>query len=229
MSQLDACDGPQNFTKINQQIQAACKTARRENNVTITAVSKKHEARTIYPVLAMGHRTFGENRVQEAMQKWPALREEFDGIDLRLIGPLQSNKAKEAVGFFNTIETLDRPKIAKAIASEMSRQDKAPKLFIQINTGDEPQKAGISPLDADRFIKQCRDEFQLSIEGLMCIPPVNTVIAPHFALLGRIAQRNGISSLSMGMSGDYIEAVKLGANFVRIGSAIFGPRPNTAN
>ena len=208
---------------IRERIHTACKEARKDAAaVSITAVSKKHGAETIQPALAVGHRTFGENRVQEAMAKWPALREKYDGVDLRLIGPLQSNKAKEAVGFFDGIETVDRPKLARVLAEEISAQGRAPSLYIQVNTGEEPQKAGVIPGEVDAFIDQCRKEYQLPIDGLMCIPPIDDAPAPHFALLAKIAARNGLEGLSMGMSGDYEIAVQLGATRVRIGTEIFG-------
>ena len=172
----------------------------------------------------MGHRVFGENRVQEAQAKWPSLREQFDNIELHLIGPLQSNKAKEAVALFDVIETVDRPKIARALSVEMQRQHKMLDLFVQVNTGEEPQKAGIIPADTDAFIAQCRDEFDLAIIGLMCIPPVDEDPAPHFALLAKIAARNDLSALSMGMSADYLIAAQLGATHIRVGSGVFGAR-----
>ncbi|MEM9706675.1 MAG: YggS family pyridoxal phosphate-dependent enzyme [Pseudomonadota bacterium] len=212
------------------EVQARIDTALAEANaeprlVTITAVSKKHTAETIKPALAAGHRVFGENRVQEAMAKWPDLRADFQDIQLRLIGPLQSNKAKDAVAHFDAIETIDRPKIAKAIALECERQGRAPSLLIQINTGEEDQKAGVGPLEADAFIKQCTAEFGLRIDGVMCIPPIDEPPSPHFALLAAIAERNGLAVVSMGMSADFETAVQLGATHIRVGSQIFGPRP----
>ena len=226
-SQGDPVSDPASrLAAIRERIHTACNEAGKDAAaVSITAVSKKHGIETIEPALAAGHRTFGENRVQEAMVKWPALREKFDGIDLRLIGPLQSNKAKDAVGFFDAIETLDRPKLARVLAQEIEAQDRAPSLYIQVNTGEEPQKAGVVPTEADAFIAQCRNEYQLPIDGLMCIPPADDAPAPHFALLAKIAARNGLEGLSMGMSGDYEIAVQLGATRVRIGTEIFGPRP----
>jgi len=212
---------------IRERIHSACKAAGKDSaGVAITAVSKKHGAETIKKALAAGHRTFGENRVQEAMAKWPPLRDRYDGVDLRLIGPLQSNKAKEAVSFFDAIETLDRLKLARVLADEIKLQERAPSLYIQVNTGEEQQKAGVKPSDADAFIAQCRNEYRLPVEGLMCIPPTDEAPAPHFALLQKIAARNGLSDLSMGMSGDYEIAVQLGATRVRIGTEIFGPRPS---
>jgi pyridoxal phosphate enzyme (YggS family) len=197
---------------------------RPNGSVTLIAVSKTFEASDIKPVLEAGQRVFGENRVQEAMGKWPGLREEFDGVELHLIGPLQSNKAKEAIQTFDVIHTVDRDKIAKALKVEMDKQGKAPKLFIQVNTGEEDQKAGIPPKEADAFIAKCRDEYGLEIEGLMCIPPVDEAPGMHFALLEKIAKRNGLEKLSMGMSSDYPIAVQHGATHVRVGSAVFGAR-----
>ena len=190
----------------------------------VTAVSKTHGAERIRPLLEAGYRIFGENRVQEAAAKWPALKADYPDIELHLVGPLQSNKAKEAVALFDVIETVDRPKIARALAAEMDRQERTPRLFIQVNTGEEDQKAGIAPDEADAFIAQCREEFGLVIDGLMCIPPMGDDPAPHFALLAKIAARNRLTALSMGMSGDYAVAVRLGATHVRIGTAIFGER-----
>ncbi|KZK80942.1 hypothetical protein PsW64_02623 [Pseudovibrio sp. W64] len=197
---------------------------RPNGSVTLIAVSKTFEASDIKPVLEAGQRVFGENRVQEAMGKWPGLREEFEGVELHLIGPLQSNKAKEAIQTFDVIHTVDRDKIAKALKVEMDKQGKAPKLFIQVNTGEEDQKAGIPPKEADAFIAKCRDEYGLEIEGLMCIPPVDEAPGMHFALLEKIAKRNGLEKLSMGMSSDYPIAVQHGATHVRVGSAVFGAR-----
>ena len=197
----------------------------RENgSVTLIAVSKTFEANDIRPVLAAGQRIFGENRVQEAMGKWPGLREEFDGIELHLIGPLQSNKAKEAVQTFDVIHTVDREKIAHALKAEMDKQHRNLPCFVQVNTGEEPQKAGIAPKETDTFVRLCREEIGLNIVGIMCIPPVEDAPGPHFALLEKIARRNGLSQLSMGMSSDYETAVEFGATHVRVGSAIFGSR-----
>jgi PLP dependent protein len=192
--------------------------------VTLVCVSKTFPAEIIQPVIAAGQRVFGENRVQEVMGKWPALRAQTPGIELHLIGPLQSNKAREAAQFFDVIETLDREKIAIALAKEIAVLDRGPKLYVQINTGAEPQKAGILPAQADEFIAFCRADLKLDISGLMCIPPVDEQAAPHFALLSKIAARNAIGILSMGMSGDFEIAIELGATHVRVGSAIFGTR-----
>ena len=214
-----------NLRAIDEELKSALKEAGRSaGSVTVTAVSKTHDAARILPALEAGHRVFGENRVQEAMQKWPALREKHPDIELRLIGPLQSNKAKEAVALFDVIETLDRPKLARVLAEEMKKQGKTPKLLVQINTGAEEQKAGIAPSDADEFIAMCRNEYDLDIKGLMCIPPVDDAPAPHFALMAKIAKRLGLSELSMGMSADYLIASQLGATHVRIGTGIFGAR-----
>lgn len=193
-------------------------------SVTLVAVSKTFPAEVIRPVIEAGHRVFGENRVQEAAAKWPALREEFPDIELRLIGPLQSNKARDAVALFDVIETVDRDRIAAAIAAEMARQGRRPRLYVQVNTGNEPQKAGIDPRETAAFLARCREVHGLQIEGLMCIPPLCENPGPHFALLARLAQENGLSRLSMGMSGDYETAIAFGATSVRVGSAIFGER-----
>lgn len=193
-------------------------------SVALVAVSKTHDADTILPVLEAGQRIFGENKVQEAKAKWPALRERFPDIELRLIGPLQSNKAGEAVALFDVIESVDREKIAKELAKEMAKQDRHPRLYVQVNTGEEDQKAGIAPREAVAFVERCRSEHGLTIEGLMCIPPAEEKPGPHFALLEKIAAEAGVEKLSMGMSGDYEIAIGFGATSVRVGSAIFGAR-----
>lgn len=203
---------------------AAADAGRAPGAVTLVCVSKTFDAEAIRPVIAAGERIFGENRVQEAMAKWPALRAETPGLELHLIGPLQSNKAREAVQFFDVIETVDREKIAMALSKEIAGAGRAPKLYVQVNTGAEPQKAGILPEEADEFIGFCRDDLNLDISGLMCIPPVDEQAAPHFALLNKIAARNAITTLSMGMSSDFEIAIELGATHVRVGSAIFGAR-----
>jgi PLP dependent protein len=190
----------------------------------LIAVSKTYDAPAIQPVLEAGHRLFGENRVQEAQGKWPTLRQQFPGIDLHLIGPLQSNKAKEAVALFDCIHTIDRPKIAEAIALEMLKQSRQLKLFVQVNTGEEPQKAGIIPRETSAFVSVCRDQLKLNIAGLMCIPPVDEEPAVHFAFLAKLAREAELSELSMGMSADFETAVEFGATYVRVGSAIFGAR-----
>jgi len=210
---------------VQESLAEACRAAGRAvGDVQLICVSKTFPAEDIRPVIAAGQRLFGENRVQEAREKWPALRAETPGIALHLIGPLQSNKAREAVETFDVIHTVDRPKIAQALADEMARQNRRLPVFIQVNTGAEPQKAGVLPEAADAFIAQCRDSFGLDVTGLMCIPPVDDVPAPHFALLAKIAARNGLPHLSMGMSADFPVAISQGATLVRVGSAIFGTR-----
>ncbi|RVD54651.1 YggS family pyridoxal phosphate-dependent enzyme [Mesorhizobium sp. M2D.F.Ca.ET.185.01.1.1] len=210
---------------VKARIANAEREAKREPGaVTLVAVSKTFTAGDIRPVIEAGQRVFGENRVQEAQGKWPALKEAFADIELHLIGPLQSNKAKEAVALFDVIETVDREKIAAELAKEIARQGRAPKLYVQVNTGSEPQKAGIEPREAVAFIKRCRDVHGLAIEGLMCIPPADENPGPHFALLEKLAREAGVAKLSMGMSGDYETAIAFGATSVRVGSAIFGSR-----
>jgi len=211
---------------VRAAIGAACRDARRDPaSVTLVAVSKTFPAEAIAPVVAAGQRVFGENRVQEAKGKWPALRAEAAGIELHLIGALQSNKARDAVALFDAIHSLDRDSLCAALAKEIAQRQRKPQLFVQINTGAEPQKAGVLPQDADDFIARCRMHHGLAINGLMCIPPADDPPAPHFALTAMIARRNGLSQLSMGMSADFAEAIALGATHVRIGSAIFGARP----
>ncbi|WP_034994054.1 YggS family pyridoxal phosphate-dependent enzyme [Beijerinckia mobilis] len=213
------------LAEIHATIDRAARDAGRDPaSVKLVCVSKTFPAEAITPILAAGERLFGENRVQEAMEKWPALRAAYPGVELHLIGPLQSNKAREAVGFFDCIETVDREKIARAIAEEIQKSGRHPRLYIQVNTGAEPQKAGVLPQEADRFITQCRKDYGLTISGLMCIPPVDDQASPHFALLNKLAERNGLADLSMGMSADYELAIQLGATHVRIGSALFGHR-----
>ena len=208
---------------VNARIARACQAAgRAREDVTLVAVSKQQAWETVAPVLSAGQTVFGENRVQEAEARWAG---HHAGLELRLIGPLQSNKAREAVAFFEVIESLDREKLAKALAEEIQRQGKAPRLYLQVNTGEEPQKAGVIPPQADAFLALCRSTYGLGIEGLMCIPPAAEPPGPHFALLGKIAARNGIAKLSMGMSDDFETAVRFGATSVRVGSAIFGARP----
>jgi PLP dependent protein len=194
----------------------------------LIAVSKTYDASAILPVLEAGHRLFGENRVQEAQGKWPGLRQQFPDIELHLIGPLQSNKAKEAVALFDCIHTIDRPKIAEAIATEMAKQARQPKLFVQVNTGEEAQKAGVMPDETIAFVTMCRDQLKLNIAGLMCIPPVDEEPAVHFAFLAKLAREAALPELSMGMSADFESAVEFGATYVRVGSAIFGSRPPLA-
>ena len=216
---------PNALASVENEIARACKEARRErSSVTLIAVSKTFAADAITPVIAAGQRVFGENRVQEAKTKWPGLMSAHPGLVLHLIGPLQSNKAKEAVALFDAIHSVDRPSICEALAKEIVSQKRQPELFVQINTGEEPQKAGVAPADADAFIASCREKYGLSISGLMCIPPVDDPPAPHFALTAKIAARNGLKNLSMGMSADFAIAIQFGATHVRVGSAIFGKR-----
>ncbi len=207
---------------LDRIAQAARASGRDPGDVTLVAVSKQQPWEPVAQVLAAGQTIFGENRVQEAQARWADRRE---GVELRLIGPLQTNKAKEAVALFDVIETLDRERLAKVLAQEMASQGRAVRLYVQVNTGEEPQKAGIAPAEADAFIARCREVHGLQIEGLMCIPPADEPPGPHFALLSKIAARNEISGLSMGMSGDYETAVRFGATSVRVGSALFGARP----
>jgi pyridoxal phosphate enzyme (YggS family) len=210
---------------VRAEIADACREAgRAPGSVTVVAISKTFDAHAIEPVIGAGHRVFGENRVQEAKEKWPTLRARYPDIELHLVGPLQSNKAREAVALFDVIHTVDRAKIAEALADEIARQGKRPRLFVEINTGAEPQKAGVLPEAADAFIAECREKYGLAIEGLMCIPPLDEAPAMHFALTAKIAKRNGLSQLSMGMSADFKSAIAFGATHVRIGTAIFGER-----
>jgi len=216
---------PNGLASVEQEIARACGQARRDRaSVTLIAVSKTFDAEAIVPVIAAGQRVFGENRVQEAKAKWPGLMSDYPGIALHLIGPLQSNKAKEAVALFDAIHSVDRPSICQALAKEMDSQQRRPELFVQLNTGEEAQKAGVAPAEADAFIAACRDKYGLQVSGLMCIPPVNDAPAPHFALTAKIAARNGLKNLSMGMSADFAVAIEFGATHVRVGSAIFGHR-----
>jgi pyridoxal phosphate enzyme (YggS family) len=210
---------------VHARIERAARDAGRDpRDVTLVCVCKTFAAPDISPVINAGERVFGENRVQEALEKWPPLKATHPGLELHLIGPLQSNKAHEAVSFFDVIETVDRDKIAKTLASEIQKTSRHPRLYVQVNTGAEPQKAGVLPREADRFIEACRKDYGLEISGLMCIPPVDDQASPHFALLNRIAVRHGIAVLSMGMSADFELAIQLGATHVRVGSAIFGER-----
>ena len=213
------------FANVEQEIASACKQARRDRaSVTLVAVSKTFAADAIVPVINAGQRVFGENRVQEARAKWPGLISAYPGVALHLIGPLQSNKAREAVALFDAIHSVDRPSICEALAKEIDTQKRRPELFVQLNTGEEPQKAGVAPAQADAFIARCREHYGLQISGLMCIPPINDAPAPHFALTAKIAARNRLQNLSMGMSADFATAIQFGATHVRIGSAIFGQR-----
>lgn len=215
----------QNLRVVREAITEAEQAAGRPaGSVTLVAVSKTFDADAIRPVIEAGQRVFGENRVQEAQGKWPAMQADFPDIELRLIGPLQSNKAADAVALFDVIETVDREKIARALADEMKKQGRSPRLYVQVNTGLEEQKAGIDPREAVAFVKRCREEHGLAIEGLMCIPPFDENPGPHFALLEKLAREAGVEKCSMGMSGDYEIAVGFGATSVRVGSAIFGTR-----
>ncbi|WP_373290572.1 YggS family pyridoxal phosphate-dependent enzyme [Salinarimonas ramus] len=215
--------------RVEAAIARAARDAGRDpDDVTLVAVSKTYDAPAIEPVLAAGHRVFGENYVQETKGKWPGLRAAYPDARVHLIGPLQSNKAREAVALFDAIQSLDRPSLAKALAKEIARAReegaRVPTLYVQVNTGEEPQKGGVVPGEADAFIAACREEHGLAIAGLMCIPPAEDPPSPHFALLAEIARRNGLSELSMGMSADFAAAIQMGATMVRVGSAIFGMR-----
>jgi len=213
------------LARVREEIARACADARRDPaSVTLVAISKTFAADAIEPVIAQGQRVFGENRVQEAKAKWPPLRERYPGLELHLVGPLQSNKAKEAVAMFEAIHSLDRPSLAEALAKEITKQGRKPVLFIELNTGAEPQKAGVLPEEADGFVAACRSRYGLEIAGLMCLPPAHEAPAPHFALTAKIARRNGLSLLSMGMSADFATAIQFGATHVRVGTAIFGER-----
>jgi len=218
-------DTQQRLLEVRHSLTRAAETAKRNGaDITLIAVSKTFGPEAIRPAIAAGQRIFGENRVQESQGKWPDLKRDHPEVELHLIGPLQSNKTRDAVALFDVIHTIDRKKIADSIAAEMARQGRTLRLFIQINTGEEPQKAGVAPADADGFIDYCRKDLGLEIEGLMCIPPADDHPGPHFALLAKIAERNQLSGLSMGMSADYEDAIMLGATHVRVGSAIFGAR-----
>ena len=221
---IDA-DAKTSLARVRGDIAAACAEGKRDPaSVTLIAVSKTFSAEAIEPVIAAGQRVFGENRVQEAKAKWPPLRAAHPDIALHLIGPLQSNKAKEAAALSDAIHAVDRPSIAEALAKEIAKQARHPTLFVEVNTGEEPQKAGVLPQEADAFIKTCRESYGLTIAGLMCIPPFDEAPAPHFALTAKIAARNGLSLLSMGMSADFAAAIAFGATHVRVGTAIFGGR-----
>lgn len=214
-----------NLRTVQSAVLSACTSARRNpQTVELIAVSKTYDAPHLKPVLDAGHRVFGENRVQEAKLKWPELRALYPNIELHLIGPLQSNKSAEAVALFDVIQTVDRPKIALAIAVEMKKQSRDVKLFVQVNTGREPQKAGVMPEELSSILELMRNTLGLNVEGLMCIPPVEEDAAQHFAMLHALANRHGLIKLSMGMSGDYETAIAQGATHVRVGSAIFGSR-----
>ena len=218
-------DAATNLATVASRIDTAARRAqRRADDVSLIAVSKTFDASAIRPALEAGHRVFGENRVQEAQGKWPGLREAFDGVELHLIGPLQSNKAADAVALFDVIHTVDRDKIAAILAKEMEKQGRDVSTFVQVNTGDEPQKSGVFPSETIAFVERCRNEHGLQPRGLMCIPPADENSGPHFALLAELAKEAGLADLSMGMSGDYETAIRFGATHVRVGSAIFGTR-----
>ncbi len=215
-----------NLADVKARIADAALDAGREPaDVTLVAISKTHGADRIRPALDAGHRVFGENRVQEADGKWPALRDAFPDVDLHLVGALQSNKSRQAVDLFDVIETVDRPKLARALARDMDAAGRRPSCLIQVNTGEEPQKAGVLPADVDGFVKECLETYNLPVAGLMCIPPYDEEPSLHFALLRDMAERNGLASLSMGMTADFDVAVAFGATHVRVGTAIFGSRP----
>jgi PLP dependent protein len=216
---------PSGLTEVYHEIARACRDAGRDPaSVTLVAISKTLSGEAIEPVIAQGQRVFGENRVQEAKAKWPSLLARHSGLELHLVGSLQSNKAKEAVGLFDAIHSVDRGSLAEALAREIAKQARSPLLFVEINTGAEPQKSGLLPQDADAFLAACRDRYGLAISGLMCIPPFDEAPAPHFALTAQIARRNGLTLLSMGMSEDFEIAIAFGATHVRVGTAIFGAR-----
>jgi pyridoxal phosphate enzyme (YggS family) len=218
-------DAPSRLKSVRADIAQACAKARRDPaEVTLVAVSKTFGADAITPVLAAGQHVFGENRVQEATAKWPALKADYPAAELHLVGPLQSNKAKEAVALFDAIHSVDRPSLCEALAREIVRQGRTPLLFAEINTGGEPQKSGVLPQEADGFLECCRATYGLPIGGLMCLPPTDEAPAPHFALTAKIAARNGLRLLSMGMSADFAVAIAFGATHVRVGTAIFGER-----
>jgi hypothetical protein len=213
------------LSTVQQAVADACARAGRAvETVTLVAVSKTVPSPDIEQVIVAGQATFGENRVQEARAKWPALRVRHPGVEVHLIGPLQTNKARAAVALFSAIHTVDRPSLCEALVTERDRQARLPMLFVQVNTGAEPQKAGVLPDDADRFLAACRERYSLDVAGLMCIPPLAESAAPHFELLASIAARNGLRSLSMGMSADFGLAIEHGATHLRVGAAIFGPR-----
>ncbi|CAM5508878.1 Pyridoxal phosphate homeostasis protein OS=Afipia felis OX=1035 GN=NCTC12722_00192 PE=3 SV=1 [Afipia felis] len=218
-------DSSAGLEAVEREIARACIEAKRDRaSVELIAVTKTFDAAAISPVISAGQRVFGENRVQEAKAKWPPLKEAVPDLKLHLIGPLQSNKAREAVVLFDAIHSVDRPSICEALSKEIRSQERHPLLFAQINTGEEPQKAGVVPQEADGFLAACRERYGLTISGLMCIPPVDEAPAPHFALTAKIAKRNGVRLLSMGMSADFPVAIQFGATHIRVGSAIFGHR-----
>ncbi len=223
-------DGADHLAEVSGHIAEAARAAGRSPaDVTLVAVSKTHGAERVRELLEVGHRVFGENRVQEAEGKFPELKAAYPDLELHLIGPLQTNKARDAVALFDVIQSVDRDRLAAALVKEMEKLGRRPACYIQVNTGEEPQKAGILPKDLDAFVAQCRDQYKLPVVGLMCIPPVDEEPALHFALLAKMAARNGLTRLSMGMSADYETAVRMGATHVRVGSALFGARPPLAS
>jgi pyridoxal phosphate enzyme (YggS family) len=225
MSQSEAFDVAAARAALLQRIAKAARSAGRDpGSIALAAVSKQQPAARIEAVLASGQLLFGENRVQEAKARWEARRANWPGLRLRLIGPLQTNKARDAVALFDTIDTLDRPKLAAALADAVEREGRSPEILVQVNTGEEPQKSGVTPSEADAFIRAARVDYGLSVSGLMCIPPADEEPAMHFALLAGIAARNGLQQLSMGMSADFETAIRFGATIVRIGEALFGRR-----
>ena len=217
--------GADRLAEVRQRIAVAARAAGRDPaSVTLVAVSKTHGAERVGELLEVGHRVFGENRVQEAEEKFPALKARYPDIELHLIGPLQTNKARDAVALFDVIQSVDRERLAATLAKEMARAGRRPDCYIQVNTGEEPQKAGVLPADVDGFVAACRDSHELPVVGLMCIPPLDEEAALHFALLAKMAARNGLAKISMGMSADYETAIRLGATHVRVGTALFGER-----
>ncbi len=225
MQTLTSTPAATRLAAVRREIEEACRAAGRDPaTVTLVAIAKTFPAAAIADVIAAGQTVFGENRVQEAKAKWPALKERHPGLQLHLVGPLQSNKVKEALTLFDAIHSVDRPSLCAALAKEVAKQGRQPQLFVEVNTGGEPQKAGVLPEQADAFLARCRDEYALRIDGLMCLPPFDEPPAPHFALLAKIAKRNGLPFLSMGMSADFPRAIEFGATHVRVGTAIFGER-----
>jgi PLP dependent protein len=221
----DSADSVARLQAVREAIARAARDFGRDPAaITLVAVSKTFPAEAVEPVLAAGQRVFGENYVQEAKAKWEPLRERYPDVELHLIGPLQSNKTRDAVRLFDAIHTLDRPSLAEALAKEIAKTERRPRLLVQVNTGEEPQKGGVMPAEADAFIAACRERWGLTLDGLMCIPPADEPPSPHFALLNKIAARNRLKTLSMGMSADFEAAIQLGATHVRVGSAIFGER-----
>jgi len=225
MQTLTSSPAATRLATVRHEVEDACRAAGRDPGaVTLVAISKTFPAAAIADVIAAGQTVFGENRVQEAKAKWPALKAQHPGLELHLVGPLQSNKVKDALALFDAIHSVDRPSLCAALAKEIAKGGRQPQLFVEVNTGAEPQKAGVLPEQTDAFLARCRDEYALRIDGLMCIPPFDDPPVPHFALLAKIAQRNGLRSLSMGMSADFIRAIEFGATHVRVGTAIFGAR-----